>query len=459
VRAFKNTIIPALILAIVTTAMHAGCDSRPEGPPNVILITMDTMRADHMGCYGYERPTSPRMDALAKKATLFTNALATSSWTVPSHASLFTGMYPFEHGSHAFRVERTTLMVNPLHEDRVTLAEVFEAEGYRTGGFAANTAWMTRRTKLDQGFQSYYNQRFYSKPLNERVLAWIGKKPGERFFVFINYIDTHRPYNTTQPAPFLEQPAEADKGSAVKQLIRKVMPKKGEPVIPEDLVQTVVDQYDTGVWNLDAEIGLLIDSLKVNGLYENTMIVLTSDHGEYFGEHYLVEHSKDIYEEAIWVPLIVKNPGQRRGRVDRRPTTATDIPNLILSECGELGAKYLDRFRDAPGNHEVIAELYYSRRPHLLDWPKRFDRIRTAIYDDPYKFIHSTDGNHELYNLREDRAESNNLFLDKPDVAARLAERLQQFQSARGRRDVLVDTTPLTPEEIKQLKALGYLSD
>jgi arylsulfatase A-like enzyme len=443
--------------------MHTGCENRPEGPPNVIIITMDTMRADHLGCYGYERPTSPCIDALAQKATVYTNALATSSWTVPSHASLFTGMYPFEHGSHAFRVQRTTLLVNPLHEDRVTLAEVFETEGYRTGAFTANTAWMAKRMKLDQGFQTYVNNRIYSGPLNELVLAWLREPPDDqpdrRFFLFVNYLDTHRPYNTTRPAPFLERPAESDNGDAVKQLVRKVMPKKGEGEIPHDLVQTVVDQYDTGVWNLDAEIGALIDSLEALGLYDNTMIVLTSDHGEFFGEHYLVEHSKDIYEEAIWVPLVIKNPGQRGGRVDHRPATSNDIPNLVLSQCGDLGAKYLDRFKDAPGNHEVITELYYSRRPHLLEWKKRFDRIRTAIYVDPYKFIHSTDGNHELYDLHADRAESNNLFTARPDVAARMAERLEQFQKSRDRRDVLVNTTPLTPEDIEQLKALGYLTN
>jgi hypothetical protein len=132
-----------------------------------------------------------------------------------------------------------------------------------------------------------------------------------------------------------------------------------------------------------------------------------------------------------------------------------------LSQCGDLGVKYLGRFTDAPGNHEVITELYYSRRPHLMnkEWGHRFDRVRTAIYDWPYKYIRSTDGKHELYDLAADRTESNNLIDAQPQLADRLAARLEEFQESRNRRTEQIDTPPLTAEDIKQLKALGYLDD
>ena len=450
----------SLLLTLVLLVSVSGCEKDVviTGPPNIILITLDTMRADHLGCYGYDRPTSPNIDEFASNATLYTRALSSAPWTLPTHASLFTGLNPFEHGSHTYMKARR-LRMNPLDEEHLTLAEVFENEGYATGAFVTNTGFLTERWQLDQGFQTYAVGRVRAPALNELAFEWLEEHGAKSFFLFLNYMDTHRPYNASQHAPFLKTAAVEDNGQAVQALYSRVMPAQ-EPV-PEDLVRKVKDQYDTAVWVLDQGIGALVDTLKARGLYDRTMIVLTSDHGEFFGEHHLVEHSKDIYQEVIMIPLVIKNPGQRKGRVVKVPTTSTDIPSLVLSQCGERGAAYLDRFRDAPGNHEVIVENYYSRNHDVYHkvWGHRFNRVRTAIYDWPFKYIRSSDEEHELYNLDKDPGEAKNLVASNVELADRLSKRLKAFEEERERANRLVDQPPLTEEEIKQLKALGYIAD
>ncbi len=163
--------------------------------------------------------------------------------------------------------------------------------------------------------------------------------------------------------------------------------------------------------------------MKALEIYDNTLIVLTSDHGEYFGEHLLVEHSKDIYMEATHVPLIIKYPGQLEGSVSDLVISSVDIPGMILDQLpAEVAKPYLDRFPARPGNHPVLIENYYTRTGDLWNrrWGHRFRRVRRAIIDWPYKVIRSSDGAHELYDLSVDIAESNNLYATKTDVANRL---------------------------------------
>ncbi|MCZ6816562.1 MAG: sulfatase, partial [Planctomycetota bacterium] len=280
--------------------------------PNVILITLDTLRADHLGCYGYDRPTSPRIDAFAETATLYRRGYATSPWTVPTHGSLFTGKFPYEHGAHSFKVDRPVMNVNRLPLEHLTLAEALKSEGYQTGAFIANNGYLTAGSQFNQGFDTYHVERVYADTLNERIFAWLDARRDKRFFIFINHIDTHRPYNTAPRPGITDRPVVRDQGQLLDRLYAAVMPGTGP--IPSDLVARVTDQYDTAVANVDAAIGSLLDKLESMGIYDRTLIVLTSDHGEYIGEHHLVEHSKDVYQEVLWVPLIVKGVGQTSGK-------------------------------------------------------------------------------------------------------------------------------------------------
>jgi len=453
-----RTLIP--ILAALAVSGIGACGRGTPAPPNVVLITLDTVRRDHMGCYGYARPTTPAIDAFAGSSTRFDSALATSSWTIPTHASFFTGLFAFEHGAHGFEVPEGTINnVNPLPASARTLAEALFDRGYMTGAFAANEAFLSPRWQLNQGFETYDVQRVYADDLNKRVFRWLDVARKRPFLLFVNYIDAHRPYNTRPRPGVTPRPAVQDHGALLDSLVNAVLPGTGE--VPATLAAAVVDQYDTAIANLDGAVGELIERLRRLGVYQNTIVVVTSDHGEYFGEHHLVEHSKDIYQEGLAVPLIVKAPGQTDGAVDDRVTTAADVPGLILSYFpGDWQAERA-QFPDMPGAGPVLAELYYTRTKDLFDprWGHRFDRIRTAYFDGPYKLIASSDGDNELYRLDRDPREADNLIDSDPATAARLAGALQEVFAGRVASRERVDQAPLSDEELKRLRSLGYIGN
>jgi arylsulfatase A-like enzyme len=232
--------------------------------------------------------------------------------------------------------------------------------------------------------------------------------------------------------------------------------------VPQELARKVIDQYDTAIANLDEQVGALLDRLRDKGLADETIVVITSDHGEYFGTHHLVAHSKDVYQGALRVPLLIRGPGPGEPAVDDIPVAANDLPSLILSR---LPASYRDRwpgaFPDSPGNHPVIAENYYTRRKDLFHpvWGDRFWRIRRAVFEWPYKLILSSDGNHELYDLEQDAAESNNLIDEEPALAERLGDELRAFMSERGTPKEQPDLSPIDETLEQQLRSLGYLGN
>jgi arylsulfatase A-like enzyme len=458
----SRALVPAGLIATIALAgliALGGCGGS-EPRPNVIIIVMDTMRADRLSCYGYERATSPSIDAFAGTADFYEKAFATATWTVPTHGSLFTGKLPFEHGAITRKDDAGTIGVAPLDESHLTLAEVFQAEGYRTGAFVANNGFLTPRFQFDQGFATYHVERVWSDVLNQRVMDWLKLQRRGPFFLWINYIDTHRVYNTTPRPGFLPEPAVQDQGELLDELYARVMP--ADAPVPAGLAQKVTDQYDTAVANLDEQIGALLQHLRDQGLYDDTIIVLTSDHGEYLGEHHLVEHSKDVYEEAVRAPLIVKHVGQVEGRRVPRPTSLADVPHLIFGALpAEFAASYRDEFPRDPARDPVIVENYYTRRKDFENpaWGHRFDRIRTVIYDWPYKYIHSSDGQSELYDLERDPRESADLITSEGDRATRMAERLADFLEARREGRTQVEPARLTSEEEKRLRSLGYIGD
>jgi arylsulfatase A-like enzyme len=370
---------------------------------------------------------------------------------------MFTGKPPFQHGAHTVEIDEAISNVNPLHSDELTLAEVLLSEGYTTAAFVSNVAFLGTHWRLDQGFETYTLKDGYANRLNKKVFPWL-ETAEPPFFLFVNYIDTHAPYNT-QPRPrVLKIPVNRNKRQPLRKLLDQVMP--GDQPVEKALASTVIDQYDTGVANVDIQVGLLLDQLEQLGLAENTVVVITSDHGEFFGEHRLVEHGKDVYQEVINVPLVIRHAGQDEPQVIEDLAVSNDLPHLILSQFPEpLRARAIAHFPDAPGNHLVLAENYYTRVKDLFhpEWGSRFQRVRRAVFEWPFKYIDSSDGNHELYQLTDDPTEASNLIKRKPQIAQRLAHALQDFESSRGRPLTPPDLRPLTEKQLKALRALGYL--
>jgi arylsulfatase A-like enzyme len=447
-----------LLLAIASLAWLGSCGGGGGTRPNVIVIVMDTLRADRLGCYGYERPTSPAIDAFAAEATHYRRAFATAPWTVPTHGSLFTGKLPFEHGAHTRKHDDGGVGVLPLPESHLTLAEVFRDQGYATGAFVTNDGYLSEHWQFDQGFETYHVERVYADVINRRVVSWLESHGADPFFLYVNYIDTHRVYNARPRDDFLDPPAVFDQGQLLDQLYRAVMPADGP--VPAALARKVNDQYDTAVRNLDEQIGLLFGYLKEEGLWDDTVIVLTTDHGEYLGEHHLVEHSKDVYEEAVRAALMVKRPGQRAGSRVEEPVSLADVPALVFDEFPpSFASEARGEFPRDPESDPIIAENYYTRQKDFADprWGHRFDRVRTVLYEWPWKYIRSSDGAHELYRLDTDPGEQENLLDREAARAEAMDARLVEFQRSRGRWSGDTGAPPLSAEDRKRLRSLGYV--
>jgi arylsulfatase A-like enzyme len=435
-------------------------------PPNVLLLTLDTLRADHLGCYGYERKTSPRIDALAEVGTLYSRAYAAAAWTLPSHASLFTGKYPAEHGARTFQLEEGDVREGALDESHLTLAEALKAEGYRTAAFVGNAVYLGTRFQLDQGFDSYYNERTYARTLTRLLVEWLreyeAEGPEDPFFLFANYVDTHNPYNAGKrhdDPGFVEDGKQRESHPLYEELRPWILQRK-EP-FPDEKLQLLIDQYDTAIYNLDAELGFLFRTLEHLGLYNNTLIVLTSDHGEFFGEHELIDHGKDVYQEVLWVPLIVKYPGQQEGHLDDTPVSGVHVPQLVVSQLpGPMAERSLRHFLRGPGRGAVVGENYFTM-PYDFNanpWEReRFDRVRTAFYEWPYKYIRDSTGAHELYDLEEDPGETVDLCDRESEVARRLAGQLEAHEAAGRRVGSFRPASAPNAEQVENLRSLGYL--
>jgi arylsulfatase A-like enzyme len=432
-------------------------DEGAARPPNLVLVTVDTLRADHLGCYGYARPTSPHIDALAAGAERYTRCQATSAWTVPSHASLFTGRFPSQHGAHNIPTPRgEEQRFRGLGSGTRTLAEALAAEGYRTGAFVSNAVYLAPKLGFGRGFEVYEARRLGADALNEPLLRWLDERDPRPFFLFVNYMDAHRPYAADPlPASALPPASREHPGALLDRLCEAVL--GGDGPAPRELTEAVVLQYDTGIAHADRAVGQLLGRLRELGLDDSTLVVVTSDHGEHFGEHRLVEHSKDVYQEVLHVPLIVKRPGQREGRVDQRLISLADVPALIRESMpADLSARLARDFPGPPGGREPVAEQHYAQtRDMRSSWGARFERVREAMFAGRYKLIRSSDGSHELYDLPADPEEQENLFGERPELAARLLQALERALAAPP--EPSAAPAGLSEAERAELRALGYL--
>ena len=235
----------------------------------------------------------------------------------------------------------------PLPLEQTTLAEVLKGEGFQTGAFVANEAYCGTWTQLDQGFDTYFAKYMYAKEMLPHVFAWLEQRGATPFFLFINFMDTHGPYNVAPRPGFITPPADPDAAGAARRFAAAVLPPGGH--VPADLRQKVIDQCDTAIANVDEQVGRLLDKLRVLKLFDDTLIVIVSDHGEYFGEHLLVGHSKDVYQAALAVPLMVKSAGQTRGRAVPQRVSLVTLPNLICAQLPEPARAGVAAFSERRG--------------------------------------------------------------------------------------------------------------
>lgn len=469
------------------TALRPAPPPSPPAPPaaarvpNVLLVVVDTLRADHLGCYGYARPTSPTLDALAAAGVRFEHAAAMSSWTKPSTASLLTGRAPTAHQTLSERAR--------LPEAEITLAERLGALGLRTALLSANP-WVTPEYGFDQGvddFYSVYDERFvrvtlfmqvlkrvsplvdprmrlYNRVkylvlgeisttardtlLVDEALRWLAMHGREPFFLYLHMMSPHHPYDP--PAPF-DRFVPSRAHAPVKNYPRKSYRffEHGDP-LPPDALADLVARYDGDVLYADTEIARLLAGLERAGVAASTAVVVTADHGEEFYDHANWGHGQSVYDELVHVPLIVRLPaGARAGERVTTPVSHADlVPTLVDLVGGPHDASLEGQtlLHDAPPRPVWSEVIYqYGEARALVDGTRKLvvthegDRTTTALFD-----------------LKADPAERSPLPASDPDTTRLAAELDQRVEAARRARSV-ADETVVDGEGEKRLRALGYL--
>jgi len=431
--------------------------------PDILLITLDTTRLDHLSCYGYKRKTSPNLDLLAEEGQRFENAIAVSSWTLPAHASLFTGLFPATHGARYSEEGEISLnaaipdlgeeiygwfLTNRLPEEALTLAEALRAAGYATGGIGAGP-WLEPIFGLAQGFDFYDSDiRSVAGRRADRVNAlavpFIRKNADRPFFLFLNYFDPHAPFEPPPAFTFKFFPENKTKDMA------------DDPVLAEAFA---IARYDAEIFYMDMQIGLIFDELKNLGLYKDTCIIVMGDHGEHFGEHGLSGHGYSLFEKAVRAPLIIKWPGGWKAlSSNKEMCQQVDIMPTILQRLGVELPRTLEGAPLGEVSHPVVCELYKSAG-NIKKKGDRFDRHLKALYDGRYKLIRSSkqeDPDAGLFDLSVDPDEKEDLSKVKPGLAESLQSQLEQWERT------LQAPLPAGPVESidrkteEQLKALGY---
>lgn len=502
----------ALAALLVLLLPGCGGERRPPPPegPNVLWVVWDTVRADHMSLYGHGRPTTPRLDAWAAGARVFDDALSTAGYTLPSHASMFTGLLPSEH---------CTNNDHQRLEDRfVTLAELLHSAGYRTFLFSANPQISEGpRRNFAQGFEVAehpWSPRWrdralalvraklapedHSSELRERLdargdsqaSAWTIKAAGELaqeallgwldsigperpWFAFVNYMEAHRPL--IPPRRYRElfmTPEQVERSYQVDRswLAMWEYTFGLREYSAEDLELTRAT-YDAAVRQLDDLFGDLLAGLDAAGYLENTVVVLTADHGEHLGEQHMLDHQYSIFQPLLRVPLVIYAPGRVEPGRDARPASNFDLFPTLLELTGVAPPPGLHsrarsllgpvserlRFAEEPAVFKVgIASV---KREHPGWDPWRFQRRLRALVADHLKLLWASDDSAALYDLADDPLESRDLAARDPATTEHMRHLLSVYYGGLDRCDLRGSDAPaqLSPEERHMLETLGYL--
>lgn len=429
---------------------------------------MDAVRPDHLSCYGYSRKTTPNIDKIAEDGLLFENAFSATSWTPPSHASIFTGMYPSQHGVLGKNLY--------LDEEIPTIAEIFSSKGYETLGICI-TPWVGSQTGLDRGFIKFISEssRGYPDGFSHRLsLDWIifcletdirfmvynwgnqarffqeikewilnSQKRNKPFFIFVNYFDAHTPY--APPQPFKRRFERIHNRNTNLEKIRDIFNSRHgypyvakESEVSEEEWDVLKSWYDGGIAYIDFFLGKFFDYLKERELYNNTFIAITSDHGENFGEHQLANHLFCLYDTLLHVPLIIRYP--EHGSVGKRISsivshidilpTLLGVSNIEMKTNSNIKGVNMIPFENRIYHKHICAEY----GPPVADInalkrlsPKvdpsicnKYNKNLKCIRSNDFKYIISSDGREELYDLEKNPEESRNIISEFPEKAKEL---------------------------------------
>lgn len=436
--------IVALTTALI--AVTTGCS--PSRPQNVILVVVDTLRADHLGLYGYERDTSPELDKWASQGMVFEQALAPSPWTLPTFGSILTGLSPSQHAA-GLRVRSAERWQRaPLSSDVGTLPEILRQNGFATGAIV-NNPFLREHFGASRGFDDYdYQKGRRADVVIDLAKQWVSDQRERPFFLMIHLIDPHLPYE----AP------EAVRGRFGSSSASSVSTKVRKPIVEALPDLTTVDResigirYDEEVAFVDQELGRLLRFLEKEGLWDQTLVVLTSDHGEELFDHGGFEHGHSMFQELLRVPLVLWGPGVRSGR-EPMPVSLVDLAPTILTATGIA----VDNDLAGTSLWDAARKGISSPRRELLSENTLWGRERQAIVAWPYKLIlDPRSGQVQLFDLESDPGEKRDLAGEKREIVAELERRLRH-RNARLDSDSAEVGRALSEEMEEELRALGYL--
>lgn len=432
--------------------------------PDVLILLIDALRADELGSYGYPLETTPALDALAREGIVFRHTIAQSTFTKTSIASLFTGKNPYRHGIYEGQRQLTTgFAADVLSEDERTLAESLLRRDILTGAWVQNSH-LRKVMGFGQGFVRYHDQQGHIDRIHNAFQPFMNG-PARRypFFAYLHYIDLHDPYLPEPPYDTLfYNPLSSDQENDVYDGVNFAEwgawlsgVREGRISLTDADIRQLRAYYDGQLRYIDDEIGKLFERLRAKSLYDDTLIIVTSDHGDAFMEHGFVSHSWTPYDELIRVPLIVKLPGGRSaGKVIDDQVRLVDVMPTVLDAVGAPIPPNIDGCSLLPLiEGQTLDESCQLAVSEIAD---DNSKPTLALRTSTIKYIHQSDAPDELYDLQTDPGELTNIVDDRPEDAARLLA-IATSLVAQRRQDV--GQTNLDASAIRELKALGYIGD
>jgi len=467
-----------------------------DSKPNIILLVIDTLRSDRLSCYGYEKSTTPNIDAFAKESVLFENAIASSCWTLPSQASMFTGLFPSEHGAADGNLY--------LDEKIPTLTELLKKYGYSNYAYSVSNGWLTGATNFTRGFdyiEQFRKQGPKPKSILKRIFREIDRRlkakdaaysarvsreakevikknvsQNKPFFMYIDLMDTHMPY---KPAKKFMKKFRLNKAnsSEVAFLQDKFKEYRAKPEsLDENQLDLLNKLYDASVATVDKRLRGLLKFVSSKKLRDNTIVIITSDHGECLGEHGLLGHWFSLHDTLLKVPLILKYPQHLTPTRISQQVQQRDLFYTILDLVGYRGDKsendqilknsYLSALERGGLFDEYAFAEHASAKMNLqqiLNHNPDFNDQKLicnkqAIRTNQYKYIWYGSGHEELFDLNNDANEKINIIDDKPNQAAIFRDKLEQVRSGFKKFDISKNKEMEYDDEVaKRLKDMGYL--
>jgi arylsulfatase A-like enzyme len=429
--------------------------------PNVLFISVDSLRDDHLGCYGYHRNTSPNIDKFAKESIVFKNTICQAPWTKPSVGSMLTSLYPAVHGADSqgehgenFGAAQISQNVSVLNKSAVTIAEILRDNGYATAGFTGG-GYTHSFFGFSKGFDTYHDNAGGIKTVNFEIFDWLKKNTGKPFFIFTHFFDVHYPFTVIPPYGNMFGTYKSNV-NVDRQF--EIDVNSGKRKLNKEDINRLVSLYDGGIFYTDRQLGLLFDMLKKMGCYDNTIIILTSDHGEGFMEHDLIAHADIMYNEVMRIPLIIRWPELGNDVSVNNQVRSIDIMPTILDFVGieppsRIHGVSLHPMIGGEAKDNLIAFSETERRG-----------FQKAVMDGKDKLLYNcTSKKEEFFNLSKDPGEKFNKATEHYEKLEYMRSLLESWNKYLEMHKAEIQSGDIQKKEkmdnlvVEQLKGLGYI--